>query len=77
MNYTILYPYFCKICDNIMNNIHPQKKMRQFFCDTCEFDGWRRCINCWKMVIADNKPYNIIRGLHCLCKPNTLSLMKL
>ena len=69
----------CRICNTDINNINNENRQYKYiFCDNCEHSGWRRCINCWKMIIKDNAPQWIIKCLYCNKKPGFfISLMNL
>ena len=70
--------YLCKICDKIIDNNDKETYINLYFCENCQFDGWRRCVSCWKMTIEDDKPITIIKCLYCKFKQNNLiSFMKL
>jgi hypothetical protein len=73
---------YCKICNkyicSINQYIDPTNKYRtyrNFFCNLCENNGWRRCVICWKMTISDDAPEFKIKCFYCIKKNNFISYM--
>lgn len=66
--------YYCRICDKVVSTSTNNYKLiyridTSVFCNDCQYNGWRRCVICWKMSISDEEPHLTTKCSYCIKKP--------